>query len=217
MADRDWSKDWLLCQKATPGPWWYIRPCDGEAFIKPSGPEIIRYQDDELDFVNGMDRFGIVREPHYRNRNGSGRVYKAWGQGRKAIENDMRFIAEAREALPYWLQRAKELEDFLRWLFEDENADLSSERLQQIRREMAETDRLLDEILKGTGRVHCRSLHCGAHYSDKHSDTHNQIRRVANGRSEISTTGSHPHRAGTPRIVPMVAVRPRPVGLVHQG
>lgn len=67
MNKRDWTTDYLLCQRATPGPW-YAKNYSGVVV----GPTCeVRY---------------VLPNP------------------------DAEFIAAAREAFPYWLQRVQELE-----------------------------------------------------------------------------------------------------------
>lgn len=79
MPERNWEKDWEICKKATPGPWYAI--------------------------------------PHPEYKNASWRVdtspdvpWASFGQLAYMSEEDARFVAEAREALPYYLQRVQELE-----------------------------------------------------------------------------------------------------------
>jgi len=109
---RNWKRDLELCNKATPGPWKVYEKPDSEPIIwshvsgDPKG--LITYQYNDLHYVNGADRFGIVRAPSYRLRSG----WKDSAYQRlflESLRNDMQFIAEAREALPYWLQKVAEL------------------------------------------------------------------------------------------------------------
>lgn len=83
MPDRNWEKDWEMCEKATPGPWkaddkqlWHR----GKSYDDPDDPHVY---------------LGEVAD---------------WCEQCKA---NLRFIAEAREALPSYLQRVKELEEVL--------------------------------------------------------------------------------------------------------
>lgn len=74
MSERDWQKDWKMCQYGTPTPWRYHVPG----------------QDGEW----------------------AGYVYSSTTGERVAYDvlfDDGMFIAEAREALPYWLQQVREL------------------------------------------------------------------------------------------------------------
>lgn len=76
MSERNWEKDWELCQKASPSPWRVV----GKDSWKLKGfPQV------EINTPEG----------HYFPVN---------------FECDAIFIAEARDALPYWLQRVRELE-----------------------------------------------------------------------------------------------------------
>lgn len=87
MPNRDWKKDWEMCEKATPGPWKYGKD-ESEWFVAQKiGDNLIAcldyyYSTEEKDKTNFV------------------------------------FIAETREALPYWLQRVRELEARLRRLEE---------------------------------------------------------------------------------------------------
>ena len=88
MTERDWQKDWEMCQRAIPGPWrWvYYKWTDIYALVGPR---------DET----------ILDDGSYRGEYDS--------PGERLITPDDptgQFIAEAREALPHWLQRARELE-----------------------------------------------------------------------------------------------------------
>lgn len=87
MPERDWAKDWELCEKATPGPWYvkilYHEP-PYEEFIK--GIDIIAKGEDDVEYI--ITRMDWSNPP---------------------VENAL-FITEARDALPYWLQRVRELE-----------------------------------------------------------------------------------------------------------
>lgn len=79
MSERDWQKDWEMCERATFGKWEMVSAnC-------PEGPYMIR-----MPYPKGGTWYGV-------------RMI-AW-------KKDAEFIAEAREALPYWLQRVWELED----------------------------------------------------------------------------------------------------------
>ena len=99
MSERDWQKDWDLCQRATPGPWrfevYYIKPND---FLRNDRP-IVSW-------------WGVVAGTHDA---GDFEVIVANESCVDIYELDeqevanMHFIAEAREALPYWLRRYKEL------------------------------------------------------------------------------------------------------------
>lgn len=89
MNKHDWTKDWELCQKATPGPWKSCEARDGcgEVWSLPA------------DFTVACTK------------------YEEEDQCMKRILDDADFIAEAREALPYWLNRVKELEEGLQVMF----------------------------------------------------------------------------------------------------
>lgn len=79
---RDWQKDWEISQAATPGPW--VITIDGYGRI-----------------VGVMPDIEVIHD---------GCIFVAKDPDRPRFEEDCRFIAESRAALPYWLQRVKELE-----------------------------------------------------------------------------------------------------------
>lgn len=82
MAERDWRKDWELIMQASPGPWkWSIM--DGDY----TGMFYFEDGKHEVSLMGVDNKYNIYIE-----------------------ESDARFIAEAREALPYWLERVRELE-----------------------------------------------------------------------------------------------------------
>lgn len=108
---RDWERDWELCQRATPGPW-YPRATDDERFMNAQyvstdpgpgwlhdGEQGMSVEECEPEKVIAIT---LLQTPRL-----------ASVEDGKWDENT-EFIAEAREALPYWLQRVKELEDALR-------------------------------------------------------------------------------------------------------
>lgn len=86
---RDWQKDWEICQQASPKPWEACEAEDGCGLVwsVPCGfPVLTTNTDSEVEgFRSSKDR--KVR--------------------------DAKFTAIARSALPYWLQRVKELEEML--------------------------------------------------------------------------------------------------------
>lgn len=93
MSQRDWQKDWEMCEKATPGKWICIK-------VRP---------------VSHTSEFYEVRAG----------IAVVLDSGQKCYINticstsnrhDAEFIAEAREALPCWLQRVRELEDEVKYL-----------------------------------------------------------------------------------------------------
>jgi len=88
MTERDWQKDWDLCQRATPGPWkWvYYKWSDIYALEGPQDETI-------LDDGSYNEEYDAPGDPLISPNDPNGQ-----------------FIAEAREALPYWLQRVRELE-----------------------------------------------------------------------------------------------------------
>ena len=99
MSERDWLRDWELVAHADPGPWRF---------------EIDYFEPDE--FI-GNDKaivswWGVVADTHDA---GDFKIIVANQPCLDLYELDeqevanMHFIAEAREALPYWLQRYKEL------------------------------------------------------------------------------------------------------------
>ena len=84
MSTRDWQRDMETCQKASPGPW---RPGgDGRIYCSKGYYVATIYKLLTPD--------GLADDVVTTNAN-------------------MQLIAEAREALPYWLQRVRELEDEL--------------------------------------------------------------------------------------------------------
>lgn len=88
MTKRDWNKDWELTMRATPGPWrWEYNKFYGS-----------------YSLIAVKDKAVILDDGSY---NGDETPYDPL-----ITPNDPngQFIAEAREALPYWLQRVRELE-----------------------------------------------------------------------------------------------------------
>lgn len=79
---RDWQKDWEMSQAATLGPW--VVTIDGYGKVVGVMPDIEAVHD--------------------------GCIFVAKNSDRPRFKEDCKFIAESREALPYWLQRVKELE-----------------------------------------------------------------------------------------------------------
>jgi len=109
-GQRVWQKDWELCQQATPGPW-YTRVTDDEAFMNARYVSVDRGPGWGYDDKRSMGRDGdpkkviaitLLQYPCL-----------AFIGDNKYNENT-EFIAEAREALPYWLQRVRELEEVLK-------------------------------------------------------------------------------------------------------
>lgn len=88
MSERDWQKDWELAMRATPGPWGY----DYDFTTEPINAYIHMKEDGKC--------VGLAIAKVFR--------------GARERCNDTEFIAEAREALPYWLQRVRELEEAIR-------------------------------------------------------------------------------------------------------
>lgn len=87
MSERNWQKDWELCQRATPGPW-YVGKRSKYAIFTDNGRDVLGNKCKKLPVAST--------------------VYGYRGLGNR--ERDAEFIAEAREALPYWLQRVRVLE-----------------------------------------------------------------------------------------------------------
>lgn len=124
MQKRDWQADWELCEKATPGPW--------------------IWEDWEED--NGPNRYTLTAPPETRPdypglfpwlRN-----YLIADEEHGISEADRKFIAEAREALPYWLARVRELEEDVIELEADVGSVLvrleeAEERIRQLEAENA--------------------------------------------------------------------------------
>lgn len=87
MPDRNWQEDWEICKSVTPGPWKVCEAQDGCGLVwsvPADFPVATTNTDSESD--------GIV-------------------SSKKRKLEDAGFIAEAREALPYWLQQVKELRE----------------------------------------------------------------------------------------------------------
>jgi len=94
MTERDWQKDWEMCQRAIPGPWrWvYYKWTDIYALVGPRDETILDDGSYRGEYDSPGERLITPDDPN--------------GQ----------FIAEAREALPYWLQRVREMENEKRQL-----------------------------------------------------------------------------------------------------
>lgn len=96
MLKRDWEKDWKLCQCATPGPW-------EVELVTPSPPGKIEHFEREW-----ICECGSVWE------DGVQLVYvfpRVEVEVATSLKDDAEFIANSREALPYWLQQARKLEE----------------------------------------------------------------------------------------------------------
>lgn len=90
MPERDWSQDWETCEWATPGPWeWDLHRSRLVQKVENKNP--LR------DYYGDYDIIDVFRAPPASLNIRS--------------KNDAKFIAESREALPYWLQRVRELEE----------------------------------------------------------------------------------------------------------
>ena len=83
MTERDWQKDWEMCQRAIPGPWrWvYYKWTDIYALVGPRDETILDDGSYRGEYDSPGERLITPDDPN--------------GQ----------FIAEAREALPYWLNQ----------------------------------------------------------------------------------------------------------------
>jgi hypothetical protein len=91
---RDMQKDLEMCEKATPGNW-KLQMVDGKLSI--------------IFVPNDISIFGckaIVMSSGYSEKNGG--VWDTWIQCRL---DDARFIAESREALPYYIKQCQDLEE----------------------------------------------------------------------------------------------------------
>lgn len=87
MPDRNWQEDWGMCVRATIGPWKVCEAQDGCGLVwsvPADFPVATTDTDSESD--------GIV-------------------SSKKRKLEDAGFIAEAREALPYWLLQVEELRE----------------------------------------------------------------------------------------------------------
>jgi len=128
MRERSWDADWALCQAATPGPWEY----DG--------------MHNEIVSPRGNKYWLIVSEC----RSAPDQEYVEDGFGHHYDAN-FAFIAEARSALPYWLERVKELEETLRVAYEaltNGMADVPADKRHPLCAELrAEAKRRIREVL----------------------------------------------------------------------
>jgi hypothetical protein len=84
---RNAKEDLRICNAATPGPW----------MVK-------KYYHEEPGFEQYIKSVAVVNKDYTITRNN-------WSNPSRA---DLDFIAMAREALPYWIKRAQELEKKLR-------------------------------------------------------------------------------------------------------
>ncbi len=93
---RDWQRDRELAMRATPGPWEMVKYPAGErpTSLGLNSVAICGCYDDS-------DEGYCMAEVMYHSYDCASAV------------DDAKFIAEAREALPYWLQRVRELEEEL--------------------------------------------------------------------------------------------------------
>ena len=130
---RNWQKDWELCERATPGPWeigvWYTngRVNDGsDATWKPKniphGKCYVCHCEESILVKEYKNCVGHTMHLHKLPDLSEWReIYSTTGKriignyndeegGVCTKKEDAEFIAEAREALPYWLKRVKELE-----------------------------------------------------------------------------------------------------------
>lgn len=84
MKERDWQKDWEMCEKASSLPWKAVLLNDfsDASYVDAGMYDLV---------VNRID----------------GRLAEAIQQ---QIHDDLTLVAEARSALLYWLQRVRELE-----------------------------------------------------------------------------------------------------------
>jgi len=118
---RNWARDWELCQKATSGPWkWSKWSSKDEGYTG-----MVYYENGHEVSLMGV---GSECDDDYD-------IY--------IKESDARFIAEAREALPYWLRRYKELH--AKWFADVEEKIRLRYTNQQLHEELV---RLKDIILK---------------------------------------------------------------------
>jgi site-specific recombinase len=91
MPERDWQADWEMCEKACPAPW------------KIKKAKV-------CDFNSGKDYHETVSIGPLEVSASADDSYVCVDTWLDVSENDAYFVAEAREALPYWLQRVRELE-----------------------------------------------------------------------------------------------------------
>lgn len=91
---RDAQKDLEMCEKATPGPWIQTGEC------RPFSDEYGAQEKVYVCVGSDLIYCGSV-------------IYPGDDKFMKPIDN-AQFIAESREALPYWIIRAKALEEKIR-------------------------------------------------------------------------------------------------------
>jgi len=108
---RNWARDWELCQRATKGPWGKVVVIHSDGGLELADRRIIAALEDKI--VCRMASNAPDNTPEGVQAN-----------------TDMSFIAEAREALPYWLQRVRELE--LEKIEEKTSYDLRLESQRQL-------------------------------------------------------------------------------------
>lgn len=117
---RDLEQDLALCEKATPGPW-------------------------KITHRPGFESFAafIELENTLPGRPDENIVAATMGASQEEANNDARFIAAAREALPYWLGEVKRLREGIAGLQEalggEEVADWAVEAV-ECRRETADAN-----------------------------------------------------------------------------
>ncbi|MCM3294246.1 hypothetical protein M3661_29605 [Paenibacillus sp. MER 180] len=80
---RDWQEDWKMCEQAAPGPWEFKKE--------------FHWEEGKITSPYGtlMD-FGSYPDDYDQNC------------GQKPSEADTRFVTEAREALPYYMQELRD-------------------------------------------------------------------------------------------------------------
>ena len=162
--ERDWQKDWELCEKATSGRW--------------------RVKVGEMDSLCSI--------PVGRSGRLDAEVYVCLGTSAVAdAVDDAEFIAAAHQALPYWLQRVRELEAEVKRLEALDRIALKSDRravfaivrenfwkhrfdqfrkendeLQARVRELEEENHRLRKVLEAAGITYNDALIIGRHLNE---------------------------------------------------
>lgn len=96
---RDLKRDLEICEKATPAPWEWFEDVIEHKYIPTSVPAVLKNNNNEVV---------LTAESMLDSRTGE------WRPFIDVDEDDMKFITETRQALPYWLQRVQELENALK-------------------------------------------------------------------------------------------------------
>ncbi|MBO8164520.1 MAG: hypothetical protein H0Z34_12470 [Brevibacillus sp.] len=114
MTKRDAAADLAMCEAATPGPWKWVglqHPTCGSMYSPPEPyypAEVYVELDDDRLLSDDMVAIARLDDPVYLvetdEEGDTGERYLG------TANDNARFFAEAREALPYWIRRAVEAE-----------------------------------------------------------------------------------------------------------